>query len=85
METKVVSRDSFLDKLSENLPWMDSEKGNRVLPRGRAQCASLNPPPPPIGFGAPKRPGGDMVNMQIEVVTDLHAQVLIASTGSDPK
>ena len=30
METNVTSRDSFLDKLSENFTWMDSKKGNRV-------------------------------------------------------
>ena len=35
METKVVSRDTFLDKLSEkNFSSMDSEKVNRVFARG---------------------------------------------------
>ena len=41
METKVVSRDSFLDKLSENFPWMDSEKGNMVFARGRGGGGGL--------------------------------------------
>ena len=50
METKVVSQDSFLDKLSEKLylnGHLDFEKGNRVFAKGGgggAQC------PPPLGF-----------------------------------
>ena len=58
METKVVSRDSFLDKHSENFTWMDSEKGNWVFAGGGgAQCA-----PPPLSFGAQK-PGWDRVRV----------------------
>ena len=69
---------------------MDSEKGNRVLAGGGHNVRDPPPPPHPpphlyIGFGAPKRPGWDMVNMQIEVDADLHGQVLITSTCSDPK
>ena len=38
METKVVSRDSFLTIFQKKFTRMDSEKGNRVFVRG-AQCA----------------------------------------------
>ena len=56
METKVVSRDSFLDKLSEKLylnGHLDYEKGNRVFAGGGG-----NVPPPPLVFGAQKKKRG---------------------------
>ena len=43
METKFSSQDSIFDKLSENITWVDSEKGNRVFTRG----GLCDPPPPP--------------------------------------
>ena len=46
METKVVSADSFLDKLSQNFTSMDSEKGNRVFSKGMCHT--------PLVFGAQK-------------------------------
>ena len=49
METKVVSRDSFFDKFSENFTWMDSEKDNRIFAGGGGHNV-----PPPLVFGAQK-------------------------------
>ena len=41
IETKVMSGDSFLDKLQKNFTWKNSEKRNRVFAGGGggAQCA----------------------------------------------
>ena len=50
METKVVSGDSILDKVSDNFTRMGSEKGNRVL----AKRHNVSPPPP-LGFWITKR------------------------------
>ena len=45
---------------------MDSEKGNRVFARG-AQCA----PPPPLVFGAKKKPGLDRVKSVVASGTNI--------------
>ena len=45
METKVVSRDSFLVKLSENFTCMDSGKGNMAFARGGGgECGGMCSP-----------------------------------------
>ena len=50
METKVVSRNSYFDKLSEKFYLMGPGKGNRVFAGGHN-------PPPSLVFGAQKNPG----------------------------
>ena len=55
METKFASQDSILDKLSENITLVDSEKGNRVFTRGGGHFV----PPPPLPSGAQKKPALD--------------------------
>ena len=51
MGTKVTSRDSFLDKLSENFTWMDSKKGSRVFAGGGGGGHNV----PPLGFWSTKK------------------------------
>ena len=55
-DTKLVSGDSLLDWRSENVTWVDSEKGNILFARGRSTMCS------PFAFWSTKKLVWDRVN-----------------------
>ena len=63
MQTKVVSRESFFDKLSENFSWRDSENRNMVFASGGGGGGTI----PPMVFPAQKNRGSDRVKSQLVI------------------
>ena len=63
-----MSDDSFLDKHSKDLTWIDSEKGNRVFAiggggGGGTMCHS------PLVYAAQKKPGLDRIKATVRIDT----------------